>query len=139
MKLIIYLVIALALAACSSEHESPALELSIARGDLSVAEIAGVSVEIGVRNGLSANVKDPDQMAVLNQDVPAAFIWLNNGTKSAVTISTLIQNDPIQVWFYTSGLPDESEIKLIAQDFKQSFARTKHNKSINFAPAAPDS
>ena len=128
MKKILYSVILLALASCSSEHESPALELNISRGNLTVAEIAGLSVEIGVRNGLSASVKDPDHMAVLNQDIPAAFIWLNNGTKPAVTVSTLIQNDPIQVWFYSSGLPDESEIKNIAQDFEKSFERIKHNK-----------
>lgn len=128
MKQIILLIIALALSACSSEHESPSLELSIERGDLTVAEIAGMSVEIGVRNGLSANVKDPDQMAVLNKDVPATFIWLNNGTKYAVTISTLIQNDSIQVSFYSSGLPDEVKMKMVAQDFKESFARIKHNK-----------
>lgn len=139
MKQVLYSIIVLALTACSSEHESPVLELNIERGDLTVAEIAGISVEVGVRNGLSANVKDPDQMAVLNQDVPAAFIWLNNGAQSAVTVSTMIQNDPIHVWFYSSGLPDESEIKIIAQDFKQSFGRAKHNKSINYAPSAPDS
>lgn len=138
MKASIYLIILLALAACSSKHEPPALELNISRGDLTVTEIARISAEVGIRNGLSANVKDPDLMANLNQDVPAAFISLNSGTDLAVTISTLIKNDPIQVWFYSSGIPDDNEIKNMAKDFEQSFERIKHNKSINYTPSASD-
>lgn len=138
MRVFLIYIAVLFVSSCSSEHERPAHELNIPRGELTVAEIAEISVEVGARHGLSADVKNPDQMQYLNMDMPAVFIFLNNGAKTAVTITTLMLNDSIQVWFYSSGLPAKEDIVAIEQDLQESFIRLKHNKLlIHFSVKPP--
>lgn len=120
------------ISSCSSEHEPPAMELNIERGNLSVAEVASTAIFVGVSNGFSGGVKDKDQMGVINQDVPAAFIWLNNGVNPAATVSTLVENDKIQIWLFSSGIPDSIAMKEIADQFAQAYELSKHNKRVEF-------
>ena len=112
----------------SSSVESPAREVRLDRGNLTTAEVASVAVKVGVRNGYSASVKDPDHMAKINNGVLAAHVWLKNGRQTAVILSTLIENDVIQVDLYSSGIPDEVVMNRIIEELEEEFTIEKHNK-----------
>jgi len=112
----------------SSSVESPAREVRLDRGNLTTAEVASVAVKVGVRNGFSASVKDPEHMEKLNNGVPAVHVWLKNGMDTAAILSTLIENDVIQVELYSSGIPDAVVMNRIVKELEKEFTTEKHNK-----------
>lgn len=116
------------LVSCSGS-EAPALSDKFLHGGLEASVMAGTVVEIGQRHGYSAIVKDPDSMALLTQDEPAFFVFLENGTQVAATISNVGVGERIDVMIFASGEPDgEKRAKLMAE-LKQGLSQVNEGET----------
>jgi len=114
----------LLLIACSPGHEQPARGFQFPAEHLSAEQVTEFAVKVGQRSGLTSQIKDPEVMATLNDGRPTAFVWLNNGSRTVATVTTVKNNGMVLIWLYEAGLGSQEALDKLENDFHEVYVES---------------
>lgn len=111
---------------CSSKSEVPATDVRIPLESVQIDQIDKLEEQLrqfGVENGFLTLENDRQQMAILNGGAPAITFWflVEEGTRPAITATTVNQGYFLRVMFFSGGFNDENQRNAIENLFLQQF------------------
>jgi hypothetical protein len=116
---------------CAYEVEIPLVDIKLAFNQDKLDALEHKLTTVAYDNGFTVSANDRADMAILNGGEPAFSLWILDGKKIPITITTVNESGLVRLMFYRSGFDSDESLYRMEQLFVTSIEDFKKNIGLS--------
>jgi hypothetical protein len=126
-----FILIGMVLFGCAYEVEIPLVDIKLAFNQDKLDALEHKLTTVAYDNGFTVSANDRADMAILNGGEPAFSLWILDGKKIPITITTVNESGLVRLMFYRSGFDSDESLYRMEQLFVTSIEDFKKNIGLS--------
>jgi hypothetical protein len=115
-----FIFIVMVLFGCAYEVEIPLVDIKLPFNQDKLDALEHKLTTVAYDNGFTVSANDRADMAILNGGEPAFSLWILDGKKIPITITTVNESGLVRLMFYSSGFDSDESLYRMEQQLVTS-------------------